>query len=87
MIAVINKHYSAILKSFPVDFNVEETKMLSHGQRSMSKFNSQITNERMFNKLVNEVVSPDYEKTPVDFCCMLLMLIGDAPAVMELQKG
>ena len=87
MIAILNKHYSAVLKSIPLEFNTAEVKTMSHNQRVMTKFNSRIANEMMFNKLVNEVVSPDNEKTPVDFCRMLLMLIGDTPAVRALQKG
>ena len=83
----MNKHYSAILKSFPVDFSISESQMLSHSQRSASKINSRISNEIIFNQLVNDVVSPDNEKTPVDLCRMLLMLIGDTPAIRELQKG
>ena len=87
VIAILNKHYSAVLKSIPLEFNTAEVKTMSHNQRVMTKFNSRIANEMMFNKLVNEVVSPDYDKTPVDFCRMLLMLIGDTPAVRALQKG
>ena len=87
VIAVMNKHYSAILKSFPVDFNISESRVLSRSQRSTSKINSRISNEVIFKQLVNDVVSPDNDKTPVDLCRMLLMLIGDTPAIRELQKG
>ena len=87
MIAIINKHYSAILKNIPVEFNIGESRKRSHGQRMMTKYDYRICNETLFNNLVNEVVSPDTEKTLVDFCRMLLMLIGDKPVVRELMKG
>ena len=91
MIALVNKHYSALLKSIPEDFSIEKKKLLSHGHHAKLFINydmySQINNEIIFNKLVNQLVSPDSDMTPVSFCCLLLMLIGDVPAVKELQKG
>ena len=66
--------------------------MYTHGGQ-LSKFstsdniNSQIFNEIIFNDLVNQLVSPDHEMTPINFCNMLLIMIGDPPAVKELQKG
>ena len=91
VIALMNKHYSALLKSFPEDFSIEKKKLLSHGHHAKLSINydmySQINNEILFNKLVNQLVSPDNDMTPVTFCGMLLMLLGDVPAVRELQKG
>ena len=87
----MNKHYSALLKSIPEDFSNEKKKLLSHGRHAKFLLNydlySQLHNEIMFNKFVNQLVSSDDNLSPVTFCCFLLMLIGDVPAVRELQKG
>ena len=93
MIAVVNKHYSAILKSFPDDFSITRKKLHSYAQEtdylspSYSSLNPQVYNEVIFNKLVNELLLPDEKTTPQSFGFVVFMLIGDTPAVRELQKG
>ena len=95
MIAVVKKHYSAILRSFPEDFSATREKLLSHGQQQSipslrhryRALNSQIANELIFNDLINGLLSPNNKITPVTFCSMLLVLLGDTPAVRNLIKG
>lgn len=89
MIAVVKKHYNALLKSFPKDFSITRKKLFSWGQKFKPSFgsdiNPQLTNKVMFNDLISAMLLTDM--TPVQFCSILLMSLGDLPAVRELQKG
>ena len=91
MITLVNKHYSSLLKVFVEYFNDEKEKLLYSGQQSNPSFNInlnlQMNKETIFNMLVNQLVSPDHKMTPIDFCGMMVMSIGDLPAVKALQKG
>lgn len=93
VIALVNKHYSAILKSFPDDFSITRKKIHTYAQETdclspnLSSVNPQVYNEVIFNKLINELLSPDEKMTPQNFGFVVFMLVGDTPAVKELQKG
>ena len=91
VMALVNKHYSTLLKAFVEHFNDEKEKILPSDEQLKSSFdynlNLQMNKESIFNMLVNQLVSPDHKMTPIDFCGMLLITIGDLPVVKELKKG
>ena len=89
MVEVVKKHYTAILKSFPEDCSATKEKLLFRGQQQYayhhSVFATEISNKVLLDYAVNKLLSS--EITPVRFCVMLLMLLGDSPAMKVLRKG
>jgi len=94
VIAVVKKHYDALLKCFPEDINVTSQRLRSYAQQldpmsnyQYSPLNAHLANETMLNLLINQLLSSNSSKAPIIFCSALILITGDSNVIRELIKG